>query len=274
MKLKMVFAALLLSCASCFAWTCPKGQHWEQVPSGTPGATIVEGIPFVCHSDTPPTTNPSNTNNNTNTNTNTATSSSTSTATSNAVQSQGQKQQQQQTQTATGGAASANASNGPQSNAQTSNYSSSYTEVRQTPMAYAPEAFSSAPCRAGFSAGGSSGVAAFSLGGSKRDKDCEIIRAVGVFLSMGNPTAAAKVACKTAGAKAAKLTLAECLTLVVPPAPVIPQNIHPAPQAITVTVNLPPVQPLPPPPAPVKVVRHYTKKPAPKPLCPPQEHEK
>lgn len=262
LKLKMILAALLLCGASCFAWACPKGQHWEQVPVGTPGARIVEGIPFACHSDTPTNTNPT-----TNNNTSSSTATAGATATATQVQGQQQQQKQNQSQVATGG--NAVASNGDQSNAQTTSYSSSYTEVRQTPMAYAPEAFSSAPCRAGFSAGGSSGVAAFSLGGSKRDKDCEIIRAVGVFLSMGNPTAAAKIACQTSGAKAAKLTLAECLTLVrpVPPPVVLPERI--SPQPISVTVNLPPVVTPLPPPAPVKVVRHSTaKKVVAKKVCP------
>lgn len=242
---KLLLSALsvfVLSCCS-FAWTCPTGQRWVQVPTGTIGGHVVEGITFQCQPNSPPVP-PAGTTSNAN-----ASSSSSSTASSNSSSTANQKQTQNQTQTATGGNASA--TNGDQKNAQTTSYSSNYTEVRQTPMAYAPEAIPSAPCRSGFSGGASSGLGAVSLGGSKRDSECDLRETARAFALLGNSEAAARILCETKGAKKAKLTKEECTKLTrgyVEPrrfleAPTTPSVVPPTIIVPAITVNLP-VQPV------------------------------
>jgi hypothetical protein len=211
----------LFSAVPAFAWHCPTGQHWVQVANGTPGATIVEGIPFACFPDNPPAppapkpTNPSSS----------ASSSSNSSATAASNVSSTQSQKQQQTQTATGG----NATN--EGNNQSTSYSSTYNQVRQAPMAYAPEAFSTAACRVGFSGGASSGFGGLSLGASRKDKDCERTILANQFFARGNNTAGCKLLMHVKVIKEA-LTYDECLITVAPV--VLP----------TISIGPPPVPPV------------------------------
>ena len=133
-------------------------------------------------------------------------------------------------------ATSGNATNGGQSNSQTT----VYKQVRQAPFAYSPDAIPSAPCRVGGSAGVSGPVGGISLGGSKLDTECDLRESARAFSLIGNRGAAAKILCQTKAAKKAHLTEADCQTLEVaqaePPAPspvqiVMPSNQPAAPIA-------------------------------------------
>lgn len=206
---RFVIAPMVLMFASCltaFAWPTCKGQ-WVSVPKTTTGGTLYStgDLLFQCQTPTPPST--PNTSSNSSSNS-TANSSSSSASTSTAVAKQKQNQSQNQTQIATGGEATA--SNGDQSNAQSTSFNSTYTETRQTPMAYSPEAIPSAPCRSGFSGGGSTGFGAFSVGSSKRDEECDLRETARAFALLGNPEAAARILCETKGAKKAKLDQETC----------------------------------------------------------------
>jgi hypothetical protein len=237
--LLLICTVAAFSTMPAFAWHCPTGQHWVQVDNGTPGATIVEGIPFACFPDMPPPaptpkpTDPSNSSN--------STSSSSSSASSQATasSSQGQKQNQGQSQTANGGQATATGGNATNAgNNQSTAYSSSYTQVRQAPMAYAPEAFSTALCRAGASAGVSAPIGAISLGGSKKDKDCERSVLASQFFSRGNYVAGCKLLMHVAVVKEA-LTFDECVVAVVPKPVVVEAPPMVAPVVPSITVNVP-----------------------------------
>lgn len=226
---------LVLSCGA-FAWPACSGQ-WVSVPKGTTSGTLYStgDLLFQCQPKTS-TPDPSNSTSNSSSNSNaTSTSGSTSSSNSSSSSNQKQSQSQGQNQTATGGSASA--SNGDQSNAQSTSFNSNYTEVRQTPMAYAPEAIPSAPCRSGFSGGGSTGLGALSFGGSKRDDECDLRETARAFALLGNQEAAARVLCETKGAKKAKLNQEACLKLtqrIIPVAPPVVIPPQPLPQAIVV----------------------------------------
>lgn len=140
------------------------------------------------------------------------------------------------TSSAQGGAATA--SNGPQSNSQTS----VTNEARQAPPAIAPEAFSTAPCRVAGSAGVSAPVGGISLGGSKRDSECNQFHQAAYFSSMGSRLAACKVLVSMKESKKAGVTLEDCMGPV-PPTPVVPQ-VTPAPAVENVPLRAP-IAPLP-----------------------------
>jgi len=145
--------------------------------------------------------------------------------------------------TATGG----NATNGGQSNTQTT----VYKQVRQAPFAYSPDAIPSAPCRVGGSAGVSAPIGGVSLGGSKLDTECDLRETARAFSLIGNRGAAAKILCQTKAARKAQLTDADCQALEVA------QAVPPAPSPVQIV--LPGNQPAPPiaavsePPAPTPV---------------------
>lgn len=246
--------------SSAFGWTCPKGQHWVQ----TPGQTNVEV--GSCVSDTPPTTGDPKTsqsqtqsqNSSSNSNS-TSNSKANSSSTSNATGGSS-------TSTATGGSATATGGSSTASNNSSGNvttFSSVENQVRQTPMAYAPDAaFTTSPCIKGFSGGLSFPGGAGTGGLSKTDKGCDSRQTAVIFHALGNDTAAAKLLCSTDASKRAKLTLKECLAIVVPPVPQILIRENPAPSAPQViilpapAVLQPLVSPLG-PPAPV--VEHRVK---------------
>lgn len=228
---------LVLSCCS-FSWTCPSGQRWVQVPTGTPGGHVVEGITFQCQTPTP---DPSGTSSTAVSSSN-STSNATSTASSNSSSSASQKQNQSQgqNQTATGG----NASNGDQSNAQNTSYSSNYTEVRQTATALASVPFATGPCTKGYGGAAQTGILGASFGGSKVDDGCDDRALAQSFLAGGSRTAYCKVLVSNKKARKAGVTLADCLKdeRAILAAPVIPPQslprviVVPAP---VVTVNVP-----------------------------------
>lgn len=220
MKRALLFVCTiaLFSAVPCFAWHCPTGQHWVQVASGTPGATIVEGIPFACFPDSPTPKDPTSSNSNSSS---TANSSSSASSQATASSSQSQKQGQSQSQTANGGQATSTATGGNAVN-EGNSLSTSYVnnQPRQAPMAYAPEAFSTAACRAGASAGVSAPIGGISIGGSKKDKDCERAVLANGFFSRGNYVAGCKLLMHVGVIKEA-LTFDECIIAVTPkPAPV------------------------------------------------------
>jgi hypothetical protein len=228
MYIRKILSTLVLTLAAfafpsvSHAWTCPTGQRWVQVPSGTTGARIVEGIPFQCQAPPPPV-DPST--KNSASSTSSSSSSATASQSQGQNQGQGQGQSQGQGQTANGG----DASNGGQANSQSTNYTSIYKQVRQAPMAYAPDAIPSAPCRASASGGASSPFGGLALGGSKLDQECDLRETARAFALIGNTSAAARVLCETKGAKKAKLNISDCDALVAPP-------------TVQVTVVPPPVQ--------------------------------
>jgi hypothetical protein len=237
---RTLFACIiaLFTAVPAFAWHCPTGQHWVQVAPGTPGVTVVEGIPFACFPDNPtPSPAPKPTDP---TSTSSSTSASSSQATASA--SQGQKQGQGQSQTANGGQATANNSNANNGNNLSTAYSSEYNQVRQAPMAYAPEVFSTAACRAGASAGISAPIGGISLGGSKRDKDCERSVLANQFFSRGNYVAGCKLLMHVSVVKEA-LTFDECV-ITVQPKPVFEAPVVPIVPSITVNVPAPIVTPI------------------------------
>ena len=74
-----------------------------------------------------------------------------------------------------------------------------------------------------------------SIGGTKRDRNCEAIVLANMFAQLHNFSAAARVLCGTDAAKKAKLTEADCVAVYTPPpAPVI--VVPPAPAPVTVVV--------------------------------------
>jgi hypothetical protein len=255
MKLKLAIIVAIFT-TSAFAWDCPAGQIRQQAPAGTPSTTpyydVVQGIAFICVPAKP--TDPSGptlTNTNTNQTSVTATggnSSSTSSATGgtatatggNANQHQGQSQGQQQSSSST-------SSNGPQSNTQ----ESVYNQVRQAPAAYAPTILPT-NCLGSLSGGASAPVGAISIGGTKRDRNCESIVLANMFAQLHNFQAAAKVLCSVDAARKAHLSLDECLAMEaqieaanrpIPepkPAPVEIQNVQAPPQIIL--INTEPVE--------------------------------
>jgi hypothetical protein len=141
-------------------------------------------------------------------------------------------------------------------------------QVRQTPMAYAPDAaFTTSPCVKGFSGGVSLPGGAGSLGVSKTDKGCDSRQTAVVFYALGNKTAAARILCSSDAARRAKLTLDDCLAIVVPPVPqiVVPQPpAAPQPQVIVVPAPQPVLAPIAAQPSPdcnqpKAVPVHYTR---------------
>jgi hypothetical protein len=224
------------------AWDCPKGQIRQQAPAGTPGAVVVEGIPFICVST--PTPGASNTNQNINTNTNKIN----VVAQGGAGGSANQKQQQTQTQSQTQTASVSNSGNSTSTSSATENgdnsNNSTFNQVRQTSSALAPPQYPSASCFKTYGGAAQGPAFGFSIGGGKIDRDCSARELARSFIGLNNPTAAARVLCETADAKRAHLTLDDCLAIespataqAIPPASITQPNIIvPAPQ---VTVNLP-----------------------------------
>jgi hypothetical protein len=168
------------------------------------------------------------------------------------------------TNTATGGSSNANASGG------VSSASLDELQQRQTPPAFAPDAYPTAPCRVAGSAGGSSPYFGISIGGSKLDKDCAKRELARLLLAAGQRQAAVVALCSTTDGK----DIPNCQTLeqgppqvaVAPIQPIsaptltVPEIIVPAP---VVNVQLP--QPLPEvkPVAPLPLVKRHKSKPCP-----------
>lgn len=243
---RFVFAAImglaLLFCSgTAKAWSCPTGQHNVEVPKGTAGARLIEGLYFVCQPiDTPkPPSDPTakaDANSNSSSSA-TSKSSSNSSSTSTASQKQNQTQQQGQNQTATGGNAAASASNngnGSNNSSFTSNVAAPEIPV-STAIAVAPSA--TVPCFKGYGAAGQGSAIGLSLSGGKVDENCAILEAARSAAATGNRMAYCKVYLTNKYVKKSGLTLAECLK-VEPAAPVVQA---PAPQPSVVVLPAPAV---------------------------------
>jgi len=136
-------------------------------------------------------------------------SSSSSKSSASSTSSANQHQSQTQSQTANGGNANAeggNASNG-------GNSITNETSIpRQAPPAYAPTIVPS-NCQGSLTGGASSPVGGISIGGSRADKNCQFMAVASAFAALRNFKAAARVLCETKAAKAAKLSLDDCLLM-------------------------------------------------------------
>jgi len=240
-------AALLLCSIASFAWDCPTGQIRQQAPTGTSTSTpyydVVEGIAFICvvtptaQQQAPSLTNSnsnsnsnsnnnannnSNSNSNTNNNTNTSTSKSTSASNSIAKQSQQQFQNQNQSQTAnggnaTGGTATSNATGGNASAANNGNGSNNTTsntlvQASKIPVSTAvtPPLMPSAPCVKSMGAGVQTMAFGGSFGAGKIDQGCDD-RELARSFSGPQTLASCKILLNTKKAKAAGITLADCM---------------------------------------------------------------
>lgn len=155
-----------------------------------------------------------NTNTNANQNSNTSTSSSTSGATAIGGNANVAIGPTTNTNTAIGGAGgqggqggaatqsqTSSANNGGQNNSQ----STTYVTPRQAPSAVAPTSLPTAPCRVAGSLGVSAPIGGISLGGSKRDKECDAREAARAFAALGDTQSALKLLCTTKAAVKAKL---------------------------------------------------------------------
>jgi hypothetical protein len=110
----------------------------------------------------------------------------------------------------------------------------------------------------GYSAGGQGAAFGFAIGGSKEDKNCELIELARSFDSMNERLAGCKIKISSKLSKDAGVTLADCMAVemierpmpVPPPAPVTPQQpiVVVVPQAPAAAV-VAPVVPVAPPTA-------------------------
>jgi hypothetical protein len=269
-------AAFVLLSMSAFAWNCSTpGQVRVQVPTGTVGTgtgdgsgqvVVDNGLTFVCETlPTPPTTPTTPTTSNSTSAAN-STSGATSGSTSNAgVSNSGNSsnknsnkntlnntntlsntQQQSQTQSN----ASTNSNQSSASNAgNNSAYNNATTENTDIKVAAAsaitPTLIPTAPCLGSIGGAAQSIPGGLSFGATRVDKGCDSRQAALLFaVSLHNPDAAARIMCSTRAAKAAKLTLAQCLASVSPAPVVILAPSAPAAAPIAVTVNIPAAEPV------------------------------
>lgn len=281
-KQSALFAVILFSC-SAFAWECPTGQRQVQVPKGTPGATLHEGLWFQCQAITPPPTDPST--NNTSNSSSSASSSSASSATGgNATASGGVASVGPVTATggaggnvsgsgnstnnntnnvsATGGQGGAGG-NASQTQSQTQSNSNSavgsgnttsvsnntiYKQVHQVASALAPETLPTAPCTGSLGGAVQTGLVGASLGGSRTDKNCEILETAKFFGFAGSRIAMCKTAITTKAARRAGVTFEDCMQEF-DKAEATPPPVQQQPQIVIVPVQPSPVAS----PAPVVV---------------------
>lgn len=124
-----------------------------------------------------------------------------------------QSQEQSNTQSQSTSSQASNNSNGNNSN------NSTYNQVRQTPMAYAPDVLSTVNCFKGMSAGGSSPFFGATFGGGRVDKNCRQIAAASFAFSIGAREAGCKIFIRTQDARDAGITLADCMAITPPDAP-------------------------------------------------------
>jgi hypothetical protein len=156
--------------------------------------------------------------------------------TNNLSNTQQQKQAQTQSNASTNNNTSAATSNGDNSN-----NSLTTVEAPKIPVntAVAPPVFSTSTCFKGFSGGAQTAVAGLSFGGGGIDKNCAALATAQNLYAMGSRLAACKVIITTKSAKAAGVTMDDCMTVPVPiqrvivqqPAPISVQPVAPAPVA-------------------------------------------
>jgi hypothetical protein len=189
-------------------------------------------------------------------------------------QRQHQTQQQQQNVNNTTTNSHNNTSDSTATGGDSSGQSTSFNsqEIRQTPPAFAPDAYPTAPCRVAGSAGGSSPYFGLSIGGSKLDKDCAKRELARLLLAAGQRQAAVSALCSTEAAKG----IQNCTNLEQGPTPEPVRAIEPTAAPIIVpapqvTINPTVYLPLPEPLAPT--VKRLVKKRAGEP-CVVQKSEK
>lgn len=266
MKLRNFATAFLfvLLSMSAFAWNCTQpGQVRVQVPTGTigngvgdgPGQVVVDnGLTFQCQTlpsavPTPPTATSTSTSGSTSgasATGGTATSGSTSGVTNSGnstntnTLSNKQNQTQNQTQTNQSSNKNDNASSATNSGNNSAYSSSDVTNIKpESASALTPTLIPTAPCLGSIGGAAQSIPGGFSFGASRVDKGCDSRQAALLFaVSLHNPDAAARIMCSTRAAKAAKLTLEQCLVSVAPA--IIAPVVAPAPAPAPITVNLPP----------------------------------
>src|SRR5271157_207151 len=153
------------------------------------------------------------------------------------------------TNTANGGAGgssnqsqTATASNNSSGNS--SSYSSTYKAAAETAIAVAP--YPTAQCFKGGAVGGQALSFGFSASGGRIDENCAILETARNFDSVGERLAACKVKISNKYAKAAGVTLEDCMSVPLAPVPVLPAPV-PASQPTIIVVPQPaPVAMLPP----------------------------
>src|SRR5271157_4209052 len=139
---------------------------------------------------------------------------------------------------------SADSSSSNNSSGNSSSYSSTYKAAAETAIAVAP--YPTAQCFKGGAVGGQALSFGFSASGGRIDENCAILETARNFDSVGERLAACKVKISNKYAKAAGVTLEDCMSVPLAPVPVLPAPV-PAPQPTIVVVPQPaPVAMLPP----------------------------
>jgi hypothetical protein len=124
----------------------------------------------------------------------------------------------------------------------------------ESASAVTPTLIPTAPCLGSIGGAAQSVPGGISFGASRVDKGCDARQTAMMFaVALHNPEAAARILCVTRAAKAAKLTLAQCLVMVAPapivvvappapaPVPVIAPVAVPEANNVTVVVITPPI---------------------------------
>ncbi len=258
MKALIGLLAAALFAVPAFAWNCSNplasrvdvgtvkpagtagdadGQWYKGSDASNPNDYYVCEVPKITPPTTPtpsptPTQTPSTQSQNqsqsqssanTNSNTNSSKSSSTSSSTSNA----------------TGGTASAsNNSSGNQTSIETN------VQAPKIPVdtAYAPTVLPTVTCFKGFSAGAQTMAFGGSFGGGKIDENCAILETARSFDAVGERIAACKVKISNKYAKAAGVSMEDCLQASLP-APLPPPPAPPQDRVIVVPAPPVPVAP-------------------------------
>src|SRR5271157_4006704 len=241
-KIAVAVLVIMLGVASaafaCGPQDCTKNQTWngkECINNPTPTPT--------------PATNTNNAASNSSSNSNAsansvANSNSNSSSTSNsgsastAKVSNSGNSSNTNTNTANGGAGgssnqsqTATASNNSSGNS--SSYSSTYKAAAETAIAVAP--YPTAQCFKGGAVGGQALSFGFSASGGRIDENCAILETARNFDSVGERLAACKVKISNKYAKAAGVTLEDCMSVPLVPVPVLPAPV-PAPQPTIIVV--------------------------------------
>src|SRR5271157_2961939 len=204
------------------------------------------------------TSQSNNTNSNSNVNTLSPTLNSTNSATggnATATNNNSGNSSNKNTNVANGGAGGQGGAGGSSNQSQTatasnnssgnsSSYSSTYKAAAETAIAVAP--YPTAQCFKGGAVGGQALSFGFSASGGRIDENCAILETARNFDSVGERLAACKVKISNKYAKAAGVTLEDCMTVPLAPVPVLPAPV-PASQPTIIVVPQPaPVAMLPP----------------------------
>jgi hypothetical protein len=227
-----VAVMIIGSSISAMCWGCsnPLAER-VVVPSNTKGTygdgdgqlALYQGKLYECEvvPKNPKGKTTTTTNNTSNSNSNANSSSNSSATGGNANQTQGQTQSQSNT-SANNNASSATG-NGDNANNSVTNVAASKIPVN---TAIAPPVFSTANCFKGVSGGAQTMAFGASFGGGKIDTNCAALSTAQNLYAMGSRLAACKVIITTKSAKAAGVTIDDCMTTIPDPvatvAPVVP----------------------------------------------------